>query len=105
MSTRLDQSAAFHIIQEQIDSAIDAPKCHKCGCLQQTVEALSATREGQSELAETLNRARQVFMPKEYDCLGCPVCDPAITANAFLEAHPEAGAKLDLCPTEQPDPR
>ncbi len=105
MSTRLDPSAAFHIIQEQMDSAIDAPKCHKCGCLQQTVEALSATPQGQSELAETLNRARQVFLPKAYDCLGCPVCYPAIAANAFAEAHPEAGAKLDLCPTEEPDSR
>lgn len=105
MSTEEDKSAAFHIIQEQIDCAIAAPKCHKCGCLQQTVEALSGSAEGQKELAETLDRARQVFVPKEYDCLGCPVCYPAIAANAFAEAHPEAGAKLDLCPTEEPDPR
>jgi tetrahydromethanopterin S-methyltransferase subunit A len=105
MSTEVDKTAAFHIIQQQIDSAIAAPKCHKCGCLQQTVEALSGTAEGQSELADALNRARQVFIPKEYDCLGCPVCYPAIAANAFVEARPEAGAKLDLCPTEEPDIR
>ena len=103
MSTGDETSAAFHIIQEQMESAIAAPKCHKCGCLQQTVEALSATTEGQSALAETLNRARQVLVPKEYDCLGCPVCYPAIAANAFAEAAPEAGAKLDLCPTKEPD--
>ena len=105
MNTEADKSAAFHIIQEQMDSAIAAPKCHKCGCLQQTVEALSATAEGKNELLETLNRARQVFVPKEYDCLGCPVCYPAIAANAFAETYPEAGAKLDLCPTEEPDLR
>lgn len=105
MSTEADRSGAFRIIEEQIDSAIAAPKCHKCGCLQQTVEALSATAEGKNELAETLNRARQVFVPKEYDCLGCPVCYPAIAANAFADAHPEAGAKLDLCPTEEPNVR
>lgn len=105
MSGEIDKSAAFHIIQEQMESAIAAPKCHKCGCLQQTVEALSTTAEGQNELATTLNRARQVFVPKEYDCLGCPVCYPAIAANAFAEAHPETGAKLDLCPTEEPDLR
>jgi len=103
--TEIEKSVAFHIIQEQMGSAIAAPKCHKCGCLQQTVEALSATAEGQNELAETLNRARQVFVPKEYDCLGCPVCYPAIAANAFAEAYPEAEAKLDLCPTEEPDLR
>jgi tetrahydromethanopterin S-methyltransferase subunit A len=105
MSTEGAKSAAFHIIQEQIGCATAAPKCHKCGCLQQTVEALSATAEGQKELAETLNRARQVFVPKEYDCLGCPVCYPAIATNAFAETYPEAGAKLDLCPTEEPDLR
>lgn len=100
-----DKTRAFRIIQEQMDAAIAAPKCHKCGCLQQTVEAMSGTTEGQNELAETLNRARQVFVPKEYDCLGCPVCYPAIAANAYAEAHPEAAAKLDLCPTVEPDVR
>ena len=105
MTTQAEKTDAFRIVQEQMDAAIAAPKCHKCGCLQQTVEALSKTAEGQNELAETLNRARQVFVPKEYDCLGCPVCYPAIAANAYAEAHPEAAAKLDLCPTEEPDVR
>lgn len=105
MSAEVDKKKAFHIIQEQIDSAIAAPKCHKCGCLQQTVEALSANAKGQHELAEILDRARHVFIPKEYDCLGCPVCYPAIAANAFAEAHPEAAARLDLCPAEEPDIR
>ena len=105
MSTEVDKAEALHIIQQQIDSAIAAPKCHKCGCLQQTVEALSGTAEGQSELANSLSGARQVFVPKEYDCLGCPVCYPAIAANVYVEAHPEAGAKLDLCPTEAPSVR
>lgn len=105
MGAEVDKSAALHIVREQLDAAIAAPKCHKCGCLQQTVEALSATAAGKNELADTVNRARQVFVPKEYDCLGCPVCYPAIATNAFAEAHPEAGAKLDLCPTEEPDLR
>jgi tetrahydromethanopterin S-methyltransferase subunit A len=49
-----------------------------------------------------LARARTVFTPKKYDCLGCAVCYPAIAANAFAEACPDAGAGLDLCPTEEP---
>ena len=44
-------------------------------------------------------------MPKQYDCLGCQVCYPAIAANAFVEAYPEVGAGLDLCPTEEPGAR
>ena len=105
MTKAEDQKTALKVIQEQIGLAIAAPKCHKCGCLQQTVEALSAIAESRSDLADILQTARDVFVAKEYDCLGCPVCYPAIAANAFAEAHPEAGEKLDLCPTGEPDIR
>ena len=102
---KVENASALKLIQDQMDSAIAAPKCHKCGCLHQTVEALAATEPGQTELAEALQRAKQVFVPKEYDCLGCPICYPAIAANAFAEAYPTAGAQLDLCPTEEPQKR
>ena len=35
-----------------------------------------------------------MFVPKQYDCLGCPVCYPAIAANAFVEAYPDVGPDL-----------
>lgn len=97
--------SALNVIQEQITEAIRAPKCHSCGCLQKTVAALADTEAGQHELAPVLREAKSVFVPLEYDCLGCPVCYPAIAANAFAEAHPETAAGLDLCPTETPDER
>ncbi len=105
MAKAENAAPALKVIQEQMDLAIAAPKCHKCGCLQQTVEALSATATGRTDLADILQGAREVFVPKEYDCLGCPICYPAIAANAFAEAYPEAGAQLDLCPTEEPEKR
>lgn len=95
----------LRVIQEQLGEALRAPKCHRCGCLQKTVQALADTEAGRNELAPILDETRSVFVPKEYDCLGCQVCYPAIVANAFAEVHPEAGAKLDLCPTEEPDIR
>jgi len=98
-------ASAFHIITEQLKEAIAAPKCHKCGCLQQTVEALTGTEAGKGKLAPILTEARSVFVPKKYECLGCPVCYPAIAANAFVEAYPEVEAGLDLCPTEEPQER
>lgn len=98
-------TSALRVITEQIEEAIAAPKCHKCGCFQQTVEAFAGTEAGRSELVAILTQARTVFLPKKYDCLGCPVCYPAIAANAFAEAYPEAGAGLDLCPTEEPEER
>ena len=99
------KESALHIITDQLEEAIAAPKCHKCGCLQQTVDALAGTEAGQGELAPILTKARAVFVPKKYDCLGCPVCYPAIAANAFVETWPEAGAGLNLCPTEEPEER
>ena len=98
-------ASALDVITAQLKEAIEAPKCHKCGCLQQTVEALARTEAGKGELAPILTQARNFFAPKKYDCLGCPVCYPAIAANAFGEAYPEAGAALDLCPIEEPEER
>ncbi len=98
-------ASALHVITEQLEAAIAAPKCHKCGCLQQTVEAFAGSEAGRRELASILTKARGVFLPKKYDCLGCPVCYPALAANAFAEAWPEAAAGLDLCPTEAPEER
>lgn len=99
------QASALRIIQAQLRAAVDAPKCHRCGCLQQTIDALTSTPVGQTRLATTLAKARAVFEPKHYDCLGCPVCYPALAANAFTEAFPALGAALDLCPTEVPEER
>jgi tetrahydromethanopterin S-methyltransferase subunit A len=95
--------SAFQVIREQLTAAVAALKCHSCGCFQQTVAAL--TSGGQEDLAPLLDEARAVFQPQQYDCLGCPVCYPAIAANAFTEACPEIGSGLDLCPTEEPAAR
>jgi tetrahydromethanopterin S-methyltransferase subunit A len=105
MNTAEKHESALHVIHEQIESAVATRKCHRCGCLQATVKALSSTPAGQHELAPILLAAKKVFVPKEYDCLGCSVCYPAIAANAFADAYPDAGAQLDLCPTEEPEAR
>lgn len=105
MNTAEKRQTALHVIQDQIEAVVRAPKCHKCGCLHSTVKALSETEAGQGKLAPILEAAKKVLIPKEYDCLGCPECYPAIAANAFAEAYPDAGAQLDLCPTEEPEVR
>ncbi len=105
MNATSEKEPAFKIVSNQLAEAVAAPKCHKCGCLHKTIEALSGTEAGKNELAPILAEARSVVAPKQYDCLGCPVCYPAIAANAFVEAYPDVGAGLDLCPTEEPDAR
>lgn len=99
------QDEALRVMRAQLAKAVAARKCHPCGCLHQTVEALAGTTVGQNELAPTLAAARHVFRTKAYDCLGCAVCYPAIAANAFAEAYPDAAEALDLCPTSAPEKR
>lgn len=96
---------ALDVVREQLREAVAARKCHGCGCLHKTVEALEGTEDGRGELAASLAEAHTVFTPKKYDCLGCEVCYPAIAANAFADAFPGAGESLDLCPTESPEAR
>ena len=92
--------SALPVIREQLAKAVEAEKCHRCGCLHQTVEALARTDIARAELRDEIADARAVFVDKEYDCLGCRVCFPALAANAFAEAFPEQGESLELCPTE-----
>ncbi len=88
-------SAALEIVRAQLAEATAAGKCHGCGCLHATVEALAAT-EAAAELADALQAARAVFVTRKYDCLGCDVCYPAIAANAF---------GVGVCPTDLPGER
>ena len=99
------RKAALAIVREQVEQAIAATKCHGCGCMLHTVEALEQATPQVLELISVLDRARRVLVTKKYDCLGCDVCFPAIAANAFAEAFPEAMHEATLCPTETPAER
>ena len=97
--TPSSEGQPLQVVREQLAQAMAAGKCHRCGCLQDTVRALSDTVAGRGELAPILASARSTFVPRAYDCLGCAVCFPAIAANAFAEAFPGEGEAMDLCPT------
>ena len=99
------RSEALRVVREQLAEAVAARKCHGCGCLHKTVEALEGTEAGRGELARALAEARGVFIPKKYDCLGCEVCYPAIAANAFADAYATEAAGMDLCPAEPAEER
>jgi tetrahydromethanopterin S-methyltransferase subunit A len=74
---------ALKVILEQLAQAVEEPKCHPCGCLHAAVVTLEETELGAAELASALAQARSLFVPQEYDCLGCSTCYPAIAANAI----------------------
>ncbi len=89
------------IIAEQLSAAVDAEKCHACGCFQDAVASLERTDVPRRELRSLLARARQAFAPRRYDCLGCEVCFPAIADNARAEAFP-GEARAPGGPTDAP---
>jgi tetrahydromethanopterin S-methyltransferase subunit A len=103
--TPQSRAAALTTVREHIGQAIAASKCHGCGCLLHTVEALEKSVPAIQELGSILKDARRVLVPKKYDCLGCEVCFPAVAANALAEAFPEAMQSGALCPTEAPTER
>ncbi len=99
-----DPKRALAIVAEQLEEGIAAKKCHRCGCFQAAVASFEKAEPGRQELAGVLARARAVIVAKEYDCIGCPVCFPAIAENAFADAFPGT-AHPSLCPTDVPAAR
>jgi hypothetical protein len=76
------QASALHIIQEQLRKGVDAPKCHRCGCLQRTVEALSSVETVQAAEPERLT----------LDPAGCVVVYPDVRQKCLvLEHHTNTG--------------
>lgn len=104
-ATAESRVAALTVVREQFAHATAATKCHGCGCLLHTIEALEKAAPTIPELGAVLDDARRVLVPKKYDCLGCEVCFPAVAANALGEAFSEAMDGGALCPTEAPTER
>src|SRR5574342_908691 len=98
------RSEALAIVIDQLAEATAAKRCHACGCFQAAVAAFEQAQAGRRELAPMLARAREMFAPRRYDCLGCEVCFPAVAENAFAEAFP-GEARAALCPTDVPAER
>jgi tetrahydromethanopterin S-methyltransferase subunit A len=103
--TAASHASTLAVVRKQFALAIVASKCHGCGCLLHTIEALQGLTPTISELNPILDDARRALVPKKYDCLGCEVCFPAVAANAVAEAFPDAMPDGPLCPTEAPTER
>ncbi|WP_080424873.1 DUF4346 domain-containing protein [Burkholderia ubonensis] len=103
--TAAARAAALRVVRDEFAQAIAATKCHRCGCLRHTIEALENAAPVVVELAPVLDSARRVLVPQKYECLGCKICFPALAANAFSEAFPQALSDASHCPVEAPEER
>ena len=86
-------STFINIAKEQIENTIRYSKCYKCGCQQGTIKSLEKNlvnfpAEESSALQSLIEKAKETFLPLEYDCLGCKICYPSIITNAVASIHP-----------------
>ena len=91
-------------LKSELQSAIGAKKCWRCGCFQGAVAAIEGSTTVQPLLGPMLTEARSHFKDVRYDCLGCEICWPADAINIAAELDP-AIAEADNCPIEEPELR
>ena len=106
MGTNVEtKGSGLEVARVNLGEAIKARKCHGCGCFLHALDALSRTTAAARALEPFVAQARTVALPKEYDCLGCAVCWPAIALNAVAEMDPSRGEVAASCPTDAPEVR
>lgn len=95
----------FNKAAEQLHEAVRAKKCWSCGCFHDTVAAIDATfpaDQRPAPLNDTLRAAGERLAPRQYACLGCAVCYPALAINALAEL---GDLEMPVCPTDTVEAR
>ncbi len=80
---------------EWIRRGIEFKECHRCGCWLDTVagikESLPLFKEpDRVRLGAAIARAVESFKPREYDCLGCKLCYPAVATAEISKVYPDS---------------
>lgn len=102
MTAEIAQRPALDTVRSELHQAMAATKCHRCGCFQDTVQALNGSSVLQPMLGPQLAEARVLFETKRYDCLGCEVCWPAVATNAATELDPTLAQAGHCATVESP---
>lgn len=93
--------AALAVVAEQLATAVRTRKCWPCGCLHDAINGF-ATSPWADTLRPILEEGRSAAKAREYDCLGCAVCYPAVAINAIADADPDLAESIGCCPTSPP---
>ncbi len=85
----------------EMDTAMPLAKCQKCGCMHETLDALTAALPNLAEATATeLTLRRDAWaalrQPIQYSCLGCDHCYAGVAQNALVAAFPLAVAAAPL---------
>ena len=97
----MQSSNTLDTVQAELAAGMELAKCHKCGCMQDTLAALAGTiptlyaAEGQ-DMAAQVATWLSTMEPVQYSCLGCSICYPALAQSAIADAFPLADLAPDL---------
>ena len=88
-------SNALQAFYAEMDTAMPLAKCQKCGCMQETLDTLTAALPNidtpvVSELALRRDNWAALMQPIQYSCLGCDHCYAGVAQNALIAALPAA---------------
>lgn len=79
----------------EMDTAMPLAKCQKCGCMHETLDALTAAlpkldAATAAELTSRRDKWAAWLQPIQYSCLGCDHCYAGVAQNALGAAFPLA---------------
>lgn len=89
------ESVSLAKMEKELMEGIDLTKCRQCGCMKETLVALTeefkdsnskVANEVRKNLLEWTGRMNQI----KYSCLGCNYCFPAVAMNIFNEQFPDS---------------
>lgn len=77
----------------EMTTAMPLAKCQKCGCMQETLDALTAALPNidpaiAAELTARRTEWAALMQPVQYSCLGCEHCYAGVAQNALVAAFP-----------------
>lgn len=96
--------SSVEIVKTEIRRAMQATKCHRCGCFQAAVQSFAGSATLKARMPGLVEEALDLFEPRRYDCLGCEICWPAVASNASADIDP-ALADSSHCATAEPEAR
>lgn len=100
-----NSKSPFDVALQQIENVIKFKKCWRCGCTQGAIKGLEKELDkiapaDRARLVPLLEKAKETFVPIEYDCLGCKTCFPSDLGNALSQAYPALELEPDSCASD-----
>jgi tetrahydromethanopterin S-methyltransferase subunit A len=100
-SCKMTPEVGLQTIRTELEAGIQLTKCQQCGCMEDTLTQLATVlptigTEDASSLVGSVEESLTKIRPRQYECLGCEHCYPAVASNALHLAYPELDQVIDV---------